>query len=169
MLTNIMSALKRFFRKPRVAWTLLFSCLIIGVGAVGFQIRKHEHIDILAMIFGLAGILAAIFALLVTENTLDTMDHRLQVQTDALSDEIGNLQKAITNLEDATRKSLDSFAEIFAYALRLLNGAQEEVWYLNFLFRFGEPHKTNAEVVRQYEQLAKTLGVTPNYSDAVQE
>src|SRR5437868_3456715 len=126
--------MKRFLAKPSIAWTGLGLCLFVAIGAVAYQRYEHQPIDVPAITFGIAGIIAAIFALLVTESTLTTIDSGLRVQTARLSDEI-------TNLEDATRRNLNGFAEIFARALWLLKQAEEEVWYINFLFCFGEPHK----------------------------
>src|SRR5690349_6385380 len=138
MLTTMRVAMKRFLAKPSVAWTGLLLCLIVALGAVVFQRYEHQPIDIPAVTFGIAGIIAAIFALLVTESTLKNIDNGLRIQTARLSDEI-------TNLEDATRRNLTGFAEIFARALWLLKQAEEEVWYVNFLFCFGEPHKINTK------------------------
>src|SRR5262249_6223908 len=161
MFTKLKAIVKRRFSLRRFAWTGLAVCLIVASWAVGHQLYIGEPIDVPAIAFGFAGIIAAIFALLITESTLkqmdervetqtkrlsdqidkrvetqtkrlsDQIDKRVETQTKRLSDQIDNLNKAITNLEDATRKGLNGFAEIFGYALRLLNEAQEEIWYVN--------------------------------------
>jgi hypothetical protein len=154
--------MRRFLAKPVVAWTGLGLCLATAFGAVLYQKYENHPIDLPAVAFGVAGIIAAIFALLITESTLEGINTGIRLQTDRLSDEI-------TNLEDATRRNLSGFAEIFARALWLLKQAEEEVWYINFLFCFGEPHKANQTISVEYARIAKMLGINPNFAEAVQE
>lgn len=69
------------------------------------------------------------------------------------------LERSIFNLEDATRRNLKGFAEIFARALWLLEKSEEEIWYVNFLFGFGYPHLYNNKIHKDYTPLAKVLGI----------
>ncbi len=78
------------------------------------------------------------------------------------------LEADITNLEDATRRNLTGFAEIFARALWLLDKAEQEVWYVNFVFGFGRPHISDSAVAKEFEPIAKLLELpTTNFADAV--
>ena len=80
------------------------------------------------------------------------------------------LESSIINLEDATRRNLQGFAEIFARALWLLEKSEEEIWYVNFLFGFGRPHRYNRKILEEYTPLANTLKITQtNFQDAVAE
>lgn len=109
-----------------------------------------------AVLFGIAGISSAI----ITKRQLDQI-----TKTEKL------LQADILNLEDATRRNLTGFAEIFARALWLMEKAEQEVWYINFLFGFGIPHKCNPNVVNDYGLISGVLKLSAigagDYSSAV--
>ena len=80
------------------------------------------------------------------------------------------LEEDITNLEDATRRNLTGFAEIFARAVWLLDKADQEVWYVNFLFGFGRPHVNGSAVAEEFEPIARLLKLpTDNFEGAVQD
>jgi hypothetical protein len=148
--------------KRRLAWIGLLLCLLIAIGAVLYQRYEGKPIDVPGVTFGFAGIIAATAALFVTETTLDHLKVEIGTQTKRLSDEV-------TNLEDATRRNLTGFAEIFARALWLLKQAEEEVWYINFLFGFGEPHRVNNSIVVEYARIARMLDINPNFYEAIEE
>jgi len=66
-------------------------------------------------------------------------------------------EKNLNNIEDATRKCLNGFPEIFAKAIWFLDNAVGEIYYSNFLLGFGEPHKVNHKITNEYKNLAGKL------------
>lgn len=65
----------------------------------------------------------------------------------------------VVNLEDATRRNLVGFAQIFDRALWLLERAEDQVWYVNFMFGFGLPHLNCPAVYAEYAEMVKVLGL----------
>jgi hypothetical protein len=57
---------------------------------------------------------------------------------------IENVQKRedllVKNVEDATRRTLNGFQEIFPRALKLIREAKNEIFMISFVLNFGEPH-----------------------------
>ena len=82
---------------------------------------------------------------------------------------LNDIQRATITLEDATRRNLHGFAEIFARALWLLEKSEQEIWYVNFLFGFGRPHLKNNQIKNEYIPLAKALDLNEiDYEKAVE-
>ena len=78
------------------------------------------------------------------------------------------LTAQVTNLEDATRRNLVGFADIFARALWMLEGAEDELVYVNFVFGLGSPHICNPEILADYARKADALQLSHRiYGDAV--
>jgi hypothetical protein len=203
--------------KRRVLKVLLWLCLLISGLAIVYQIYEGRG-DVPADIFGIAGVLAAISALYVTEDTLENLNDQLagtlndiRGSVNGLSGTVGDIRTAvggiqdasaslgqtltdiqgsertllgaveeitaqtarlhdeITNIEDATRRNLDNFADIFARAVWLLKQARDEVWYVNFLFGFGAPHLCNKGIGKKYAEMARVLKINPDFEQAVKE
>jgi hypothetical protein len=127
-----------------------------------------EHWDIVVAIdFGCAGVVASF---LVDLNLERISEHQRGAAEflDKINHAEKRLQEQITNLEDATRRTLTGFGEIFARALWLLEQAQQDIWYVNFLFAFGVPHTTNQAICKDYAFAAKSLKLSePNFDHAV--
>ncbi len=83
-----------------------------------------------------------------------------------LSKKVENLEKAkeelVSSVEDATRHVLDGFEKIFDRALSLVSGAERELWMVNFVLNFGQPHRYNQKIIDRY----KELPVTESYKNA---
>jgi hypothetical protein len=123
-------------------------------------IKHNEILTLPELIIGVLGIVVAVAALLVTETTLKDVNKQLDetfLKLDNTLVEIKNqekrLEEDITNLEDATRRNLTGFAEIFDRSLWLLEQAEREIIYANFVLGFGFAHSKNEVVKKSYEAL----------------
>lgn len=88
------------------------------------------------VLFGLIGIVSAF----QTAKRLNEIKH-----------ENKRLSESIDNMEDATRRVLTGFHEIFARAIWLLDkSTNKETYYVNFVFAFGAPHVANEEIVADF-------------------
>jgi hypothetical protein len=74
------------------------------------------------------------------------------------------------SIRDSLRKSLSSFEDIFAHSYKMIKECERELIYVNFVYSFGVPHKSNDEIRSGYSNIAKTLGLEErNYEDAVDD
>jgi len=152
-----------------LAWTFI----VLSILAMFVMALNHtEMLTLPELIIGVLGIVVAIAALIVTETTLRDVNERLGSTFRELDNtlvEIRNqekrLEEDITNLEDATRRSLTGFAEIFDRSLWLLEQAEREIIYANFVLGFGVAHSKNEFVKKSYEALPNKR--KPTFEEAI--
>lgn len=152
-----------------VAWTFILSSI---VAMVIMALRHQEMLSLPEIIIGVLGIVIAIAALIVTESTLKDVSERLDSTFRGLDTTLSEiktqerrLEEDITNLEDATRRNLTGFAEIFDRSLWLLEQAEREIIYANFVLGFGVAHAKNETVKKAYEALANKR--KPTFEEAI--
>jgi len=158
--------------------SLLIWASLVWYWALDWATHKDT---MLAVFFGVFAIMATAVTIWASSSAQDTLREiretesavkaNLQTVTSTLSHieaaEV-RLEKDIENLEDATRRNLNGFHEIFARAYWLLNQAEEEIWYVNFLFGFGSVHLCNAEIADKYKAVAGVLRLPQtDYAQAV--
>lgn len=124
-----------------VAWALLFGLVIF----MGYKTR-HEEWTKPEILIGWGGVFVALNALVVTESTLFEVNRRFNKV-------LNRLEKDIVDLEDATRRNLMGFAQIFDRSLWLLKNAEREIIYANFVLGFGSAHEANESVTKSYGEL----------------
>jgi hypothetical protein len=155
-----------------VRW-LAWSLIVFSIIAMFSIAMAHREIMTLPeIIIGALGIVVAIAALVVTETTLKHVATHLDETFSKLDDtlvDIKNQEKRleadINNLEDATRRSLSTFAEIFDRSLWLLEQAEREVIYANFVLGFGYAHMKNEHIRSDYEALPNKR--KPTFEEAI--
>lgn len=113
---------------------------------------KHTSNDIASIIFGGIGLVGVVI----------TGIQLRKIEKTNLA-----LDKGIIRLEDATRRNLSGFPEIYARAIWLLDQAVGNVYICNFLLSFGEPHKCNVNLKDEYETQAKSLNLNTVKEDGV--
>jgi hypothetical protein len=81
---------------------------------------------------------------------------RFQTETQGRLEELtglsGKLGLQILNIEDATRKLLEDFPEIFSAAFEMVTKARARLWILNFTPCFGHIHAYNKRFIESYAQ-----------------
>lgn len=77
------------------------------------------------------------------------------------------LQQDVINLEDATRRNLSGFAEIFDRSLWLLERADREIIYANFALGFGNPHRKNEHITHTFKELEHRKSDSISFGHAV--
>jgi hypothetical protein len=122
-----------------------------------------DHLnDILVYFLAVYGIVVSVYYAIRGEGSsarLQTgLDH-IDMSVQSIDAAERKLQNAITNLEDATRRHLEGFDQIFLRALWLLQRAQDDILYVNFILRLGTPHEANDVVTKQYTSDAKRLNL----------
>src|SRR5262245_58618058 len=170
-----------------VAWAFIISSIL---AMIVMAVNHKEMLTLPELIVGVLGIVVAIAALMVTETTLGDVNEKLGTRFHELDKtlrsvderltstfheldntliEIRNQEKRleddITNLEDATRRNLTGFAEIFDRSLWLLEQAEREIIYANFVLGFGVAHSKNDLVKKSYEALPNKR--KPTFEEAV--
>ena len=94
----------------------------------------------------------------ILSKQIDDKVSQMDVATTGRDNNLGELvtriREQVLNLEDASRKALDSFAKIFRQARAMLSQARmKKVWILTFTPCFGRIHATNGEVLSQFFKL----------------
>jgi hypothetical protein len=140
--------------------------LALYSGFQGWAWIKQSVWNLVTVVFGIVGLLSAFLTAFTLEEinnaNQDLIEHTLNIQE---AERL--LRDQITNLEDATRRNLVGFGQIFARALWMLSNLDpsREVWYVNFLFGFGSPHRVNQEIRDSYRQAATELKLEEKLRD----
>ncbi|HEV7859663.1 MAG TPA: hypothetical protein VGO91_13690 [Pyrinomonadaceae bacterium] len=158
----------RAINKIAIVHWLAWSFIALSIIAMVRVAMTHkETIFGPEFIIGALGIVVAIAALVVTETTLKDVSGHLDETFSKLDGTLGEIKEQekrleddINNLEDATRKNLSSFAEIFERSLWLLEQAEREVVYANFVLGFGYAHMRNEHIRKDYESLPNRRELT---------
>lgn len=139
-----------------IALAILCIALLLG------PMRFHGSWEV--ALTAVAGIVAAGVTLLITERSLRSTHESLVEANEHLSAGLGRIEEQekrlendIINLEDATRRNLNGFADIFARSLWLLEQAEREIIYVNFVVNFGVAHQENINIKREYVDKIKEL------------
>jgi hypothetical protein len=120
--------------------------------------------DVERMLAGLMG-----FVLMVAGLVIYASPHRPRVIEDyvapaiiclfgvLLGVELVYLRRAedrlVSRVEDATRRILTGFAEVFDCALTMMRNCRGEMYFVNFTLNFGEVHKQNTDLTATYAEM----------------
>lgn len=107
----------------------------------------------------------AIFAIAVALRT-EWRVQGVQSSSNLLADHTKELDDAIQELKDATRRTLHGFAEIFDKMLWLLEKATEEVTYVNFVVSFADAHSLNKPLAAQFNAIQNAHGKSLDFRNA---
>ncbi len=155
---------------PHIFWGLAFFCFILMIVRI-FQ--KKEAFDkwpsfreptFLLCIFGSVFLFLNYIMILLIDGLLKEAFGPLLMAVFALITFFGAFiikkrlrelieaeEQLVAKVEDATRRVLDGFPEIYERALRMLKEAEREIWYVNFIVRFGAPHCYNSVLTSRYK------------------
>jgi hypothetical protein len=80
-------------------------------------------------------------------------EKRLEDTLTGIQEQEKRLENDIVDLEDATRRSLVGFAQIFERSLWLISQAERKIVYVNFVLGFGSAHAQHEGVGNAYRDL----------------
>jgi hypothetical protein len=154
-----MTKTKRCLIWLAVAVIPFFPPLFIALYIQGWTWVILNWEKLLTISFGLEGLVAFILADLSSVRTEQRLEEIRSAGQNAVAT-LASIQIAekrlegdIINLEDATRRNLSGFAQIFGRSLSLLQQAEREIIYANFVLGFGQAHVANSTVADAYHGL----------------
>lgn len=156
--------------RTEIAWLvqLLYTVALVVLSFVkGWTWTTSNLGTLLTAEFGMIGIIGSVLTGFILRD-IRRSEGKLTSDISRIKKIEERLAYDITELEDATRRNLEGFGDIFARAYWLLGQSQDRLIYVNFCVRFGMPH-VDAQVVKSdYAVTAKMLGLdTTDFGTAV--
>jgi hypothetical protein len=118
-------------------------------GHTAIEVVSHSLITV-----GLALLAVMIVVWVIPlKRSVDTINSATKNLVDQLAELKGQREQLVSEVEDATRHLLRGFPEIFSKSLQMMREADREIWFVNFIVKFGAPHLFNSEIRESYEKL----------------